>query len=177
MCGAANVYWLMASTIVSLISVIGVSTLQYPTSTVLVITSSLNLLSNATFTCAAISENMKIVKMSIALATIMVFKTSMVLISTMIMKYEFMRELMEHFGLMTDSVAPEIMRMILFVAGGILFLHSLILECQVLCLYRRIKNLGPIIPWSYGEQGLGSTNGMYVVNGFGNTQGMYVLHV
>ena len=156
-CKSPSVYCNMAGTVVSLISVIAASTLPFPMTTILVMVSSLDLLAKSAFTCAVISEHLKVIKISLILTTLMLLKSLILFLSSIFMEYGFMKELFQHL-IKAQDIAPEVLRLLMVVAGVIIVLNAIIMECQAICLYRKMKRLDPVIPWSYKDQGFSLSN-------------------
>ena len=150
-----GVYLLLSGIFISLASIVGVSTLSYPTSTVLVSTGTIDLMAIFSFTSALIVEkSLKLCCISMFFNTISSFMSGMFLFSTLLIDYSTMTAFLENFGVQTNDFSPEILRLSLFMAGGFWFAKALCMLIGSLLLYRNTKKLGEVIMWSYNDQGL-----------------------
>ena len=151
----AGIYLLFGGISISLISIIGVSTLDYPTSTALVASGIIDLLTICFFTTAIIADkNMKLIKVAIFFAMISTTQAFLFLISSLLMEYHMMTAFLEQFGVNSRDYSPELIRFSLFMAGIIWLLKTTFMLGGSCLLYKRTKKLGDIILWSYNDQGL-----------------------
>ena len=151
----AGVYILFGGIFIHLISIVGVSTLKYPTSTVLVASGIIDLIAICFFTSAIIADkNIKLVKVSIFFGMVSTFQACMFLISSLLVRYNVMTIFLEQFGVNTRNHSPELIRFFLFIAGLIWTLKALLMLVGSSLLYKRAKEFGDIILWSYKDQGL-----------------------
>ena len=150
-----GVYLLLIGIFISLASIVGVSTLSYPTSTILVTSGTIDLMAIFSFTEALIVE--KSLKMSYIALFFNSISTSihgLFLFSTLLMDYSTMTAFLDNFGVHTNDFSPEILRLSLFMAGGFWFSKALSMLIGSIILYRSTKKLGEVIMWSYNDQGL-----------------------
>ena len=150
-----GVYLLLSGIFISLASIVGVSTLSYPTSTVLVTSGTIDLMAIFSFTSALIVEkSLKLCCISMFFNSISTFLSGMFLFSTLLMDYSTMTVFLDNFGVQTNDFSPEILRLSLFMAGGFWFSKALCMLIGSILLYRNTKKLGEVIMWSYNDQGL-----------------------
>mgnify|MGYP006975450541 FL=1 len=151
----AGVYLLFGGIFFSLISIIGVSTLDYPTSTTLVASGIIDLLTICFFTAAIIADkSIKLIKVAMFFAMISTTQACLFLISSLLMEYHMMTSFLEQFGVNTRDYSPELMRFSLFIAGLIWMLKTTFMLVGSCLLYKRAKEFGDIIMWSHKDQGL-----------------------
>ena len=150
-----RIYLLFGGIFVSLISIVGVSTMDYPTSTLLVTLGILDLMMISFFTAALIAEkNIKLIQMSVFFAFMSTLQAGVFLIASLLMKYHMMTTFLEQFGVNTRDYAPELIRFSLFIAEMIWMMKASFILIGSLLLYRRAKKFGDVIMWSYKDQGL-----------------------
>ena len=151
----AGIYLLFGGIFISLISIIGVSTLDYPTSTTLVASGIIDLLTICFFTAAIIADkSIKLIKVAMFFAMISTTQACLFLISSLFMEYHMMTSFLEQFGVNTRDYSPELMRFSLFIAGLIWMLKTTFMLVGSWLLYKRAKEFGDIIMWSHKDQGL-----------------------
>ena len=150
-----GVYLLLSGIFISLASIVGVSTLSYPTSTVFVTSGTIDLMAIFSFTSALIVEkSLKICCISVFFNSISTLMSGLFLCSTLLMDYSLMTSFLDNFGVQTHDFSPEILRLSLFMAGGFWFSKALCMLIGSILLYRKTKKLGDVIMWSYNDQGL-----------------------
>ena len=148
-----GVQFLIIGIIISQISLITVSTLSYPMSTIMVIFSSFDLMTNVTLTCASVSHSMALAKTALIL-TMMCFMKSVILLAfSLFMDYDQLKTIWKFFSVEDKSPSPQAMRLFAVVTGTILVVKALFLTCQAFKNYRRMKKLGDIVPFSYKLHG------------------------
>ena len=151
----AGIYLLFGGIFISLMSIIGVSTLDYPTSTTLVASGLIDLLTMCFFTAAIIADKiMKLIKVAMFFAMISTTQACLFLISYLLMEFHMMTDFLEKFGVNSGDYSPELMRFFLFIAGFIWMLKNTFMLVGSCLLFKRAKKFGDIIMWSYKDQGL-----------------------
>ena len=151
----AGIYLLFGGIFVNLISIIGVSTLDYPTSTTLVTSGIIDLMTISFFTASIIADkSMKLIKVAMFFAMISTTQACLFLISSLLMEYRMMTAFLEQFGVNSGDYSPELMRFFLFIAGFIWMLKNTFMLVGSCLLFKRAKKFGDIIMWSYKDQGL-----------------------
>ena len=142
----AGIYLLFGGISISLMSIIGVSTLDYPTSTALVASGIIDLLTICFFTTAIIADkNMKLIKVAIFFAMISTTQAFLFLISSLLMEYHMMTAFLEQFGVNSKDHSPELIRFTLFIAGVIWMTKTTFMLAGSCLLYKRAKEFGDII--------------------------------
>ena len=150
-----GVYLLLSGILISLALIVGVSTLSYPTSTILVTSGTIDLMAIFSFTAALIVEkSLKMCYVALFFNSISTFMHGLFLFSTLLMDYGTMTAFLDNFGVQTNDFSPEILRLSLFMAGGFWFSKALCTLIGSIILYRSTKKLGEVIMWSYNDQGL-----------------------
>ena len=151
----AGVYLLFGGIFFSLISIIGVSTLDYPNSTTLVASGIIDLLTICFFTAAIIADkSMKLIKVAMFFAMISTTQACLFLISSLLMEYHMMTAFLLQLGVNSRDYSPELIRFSLFIAGVIWMLKTMFMLVGSYLLYKRAKKFGDIILWSHKDQGL-----------------------
>ena len=151
----AGIYLLFGGIFVNLISIIGVSTLDYPTSTTLVTSGIIDLMTISFFTASIIEDkSMKLIKVAMFFAMISTTQACLFLISSLLMEYHMMTAFLEQFGVNSGDYSPELIRFTLFIAGVIWMTKTTFMLAGSCLLYKRAKEFGDIILWSYKDQGL-----------------------
>ena len=150
-----GMYLLLSGIFFSLSTIVAVSTLSYPTSTVLVTSGTIDLMAMFSFLSALIAEkNLKMCCISIFFTSISTCVSGLFLVSTLLMDYSTMTAFLDNFGVQTNEFSPEILRLSLFMAGVFWFSKALCMLIGSILLHRKTKKLGEVIPWSYNDQGL-----------------------
>ena len=150
-----GVYLLLSGIFISLSTIVAVSTLSYPTSTVLVTFGTIDLMAMFSFLSALIVEkSLKMCCISLFFNSISTCLSGLFFISTLLMDYSTMTAFLDNFGVQTNDVSPEILRLSLFMAGVFLFSKALSMLIGSILLHRKTKKLGEVIMWSYNDQGL-----------------------
>ena len=150
-----GVYLLLSGIFFSLSTIVAVSTLSYPTSTVLVTSGTIDLMAMFSFLSALIAEkNLKMCCISMFFTSISTCVSGLFLVSTLLMDYSTMTAFLDNFGVQTNEFSPEILRLSLFVAGVFWFSKALCMLIGSILLRNKTKKLGEVIPWSYNDQGL-----------------------
>ena len=144
--------FLMIGVIFSQISLITVSTLSYPMSTILVILSSFDLMTNITLTCASATQSMVLAKAALALSLVCFIKSVSLFGVSLFIEYGQLEKILKNF--IAQEIGPQAMRLIVVVTGTIFVVKALLLTCQALKNYWRMKKLGDVIPFSYKLHGL-----------------------
>ena len=151
----AGIYLLFGGIFVNLISIIGVSTRDYPTSTTLVTSGIIDLMTISFFTASIIADkSMKLIKVAMFFAMISTTQACLFLISSLLMEYHMMTAFLEQSGVNSRDYSPELIRFSLFMAGIIWLLKTTFMLGGSCLLYKRTKKFGDIILWSYNDQGL-----------------------
>ena len=143
--------FLMIGVIISQISLITVSTLSYPMSTILVILSSFDLMANITLTCASAAQSMALAKAAMALSLVCLMKAVILFGVSLLIEYGQLEKILKNF--IVKEIGPQAMRLIVVVTGTIFVVKALLLTYQALKNYRRMKKLGDVIPFSYKLHG------------------------
>lgn len=155
MCGTKqNIYCLLAGIIFSLTSLVSVSTLSYPMSTIMVVFTSLDLMANLTFTCAYVSSSLSLAKTALMLTSMVLIQSLSLFATSLFVDLGYMKRFLSYFYVSTDDLAPEFMRLVLVMAGTIVMVRSFIMFLKAYFLHRQAKERGDTIIWSYKEQGL-----------------------
>merc|ERR1712029_312640 len=154
-CGVnKNIFCLLSGVVFCMMSLVSVSTLSYPLSTVLVVFSSLDLMANVTYVCAHVSTDMKVTRAALFLTFIVMIKSLTLFGSSLFVSLKYMKLFLNNFFVDTSTLSPEIMRMIIVVSGFLLVCKSSFVFVNCYFLNRKVKQRGDVILWSYNEQGL-----------------------
>ena len=149
----AGIYLLFGGIFVNLISIIGVSTLDYPTSTTLVTSGIIDLMTISFFTASIIADkSMKLIKLAMFFAMISTTQACLFLISSLLMEYHMMTSFLEKFGVDSGDYSPELMRFFLLIAGFIWMLKNTSMLVGSCLLHKRAKEFGDVIMWSYRDE-------------------------
>ena len=149
----AGIYLLFGGIFVNLISIIGVSTLDYPTSTTLVTSGIIDLMTISFFTASIIADkSMKLIKVAMFFAMISTTQACLFLISSLLMEFHMMTDFLEKFGVNSGDYSPELMRLFLFIAGFIWMLKNTFMLVGSCLLFKKARKFGDIIMWSYKDQ-------------------------
>ena len=152
--GTTNIYWLLFGVFVSLLTLVTVSTLEYPMSTFLVVLSSMDLMSVIILSSATISRNIKLSRMALILTVLVVIKTVSIFVSSFFISYDFLKTILSYFLIDAEEASPETLRFVAVLTGVILVAKSLCMMIKAITLHRYVASLGSTILWSYRKDGL-----------------------
>ena len=152
-CSIPSRFFFLSQMVTSMVSLLPASTFSYPISTMLIISSTLEVITFTTITCAVVSRHKHLAISSICLSTILCCRSIAWIACSFLMDITSLQEIFLTISFNNIDIDPVSARIVAVLLAFISLGRDIFTLVMCVKLLKSIKD-GGIIHWSYKEQGL-----------------------